>query len=65
MVKIHVPEDNLCGLFSPNLWRYSMNTPVEFNSKNRPTAEYLLNTSKNVVNGMFRNIPDYVESKED
>lgn len=34
-----------------------MNTPVEFDSKNNPTKEYLREASKNLVSGMQRNIP--------
>ena len=34
-----------------------MNTPVEFDSKNNPTKQYLRDTSKNLVSGMKRNIP--------
>nr|DAH62253.1 MAG TPA: hypothetical protein [Caudoviricetes sp.] len=40
-----------------------MNTPVEFDSKNRPTARYLGKTSYNVVTDMFRSVPEYIESK--
>ena len=39
-----------------------MNTPVEFDSKNRPTARYLGRTSYNVVTGLQRSIPDYVKN---
>ena len=38
-----------------------MDTPVEFDSKNRPTHDYLSKTSMNVVTGMQRNIPEYVK----
>lgn len=37
-----------------------MNTPVQFDCKNRPTKEYLRITSKNLVRGMDRNIPEYI-----
>lgn len=40
-----------------------MNTPVEFDSKNRPTARYLGKTSYNVVTDMFRSIPGYIEKE--
>ena len=40
-----------------------MNTPVEFDSKNNPTHEYLGKTSENVVNGMKRNIPEEFEGE--
>lgn len=40
-----------------------MNTPVEFDSKNRPTARYLGKASYNVVTDMFRSVPEYIESK--
>lgn len=40
-----------------------MDTPVEFDSKNRPTHSYLVQTSNNVVTGMKRNVPEYVETK--
>lgn len=40
-----------------------MDTPVEFNSKNRPTHEYLSRTSMNVVTGLHRSIPEYLEPK--
>ena len=35
-----------------------MNTPVQFDDKNRPTHDYLKQTSMNVVRGMDRNIPE-------
>lgn len=35
-----------------------MNTPVQFDDKNRPTQDYLKQTSINVVRGMDRNIPE-------
>ena len=35
-----------------------MNTPVQFDDKNRPTQDYLKQTSMNVVRGMDRNIPE-------
>lgn len=38
-----------------------MDTPVEFDSKNRPTHEYLSSTSINVVTGMQRSIPEYIK----
>lgn len=41
-----------------------MNTPVEFDSKNRPTARYLGKTSYNVVTDMFRSIPEYIEKEK-
>lgn len=41
-----------------------MDTPVEFDSKNRPTHSYLSKTSMNVVTGMFRNIPEYIQEGE-
>lgn len=40
-----------------------MDTPVEFDSKNRPTHNYLNKTSNNVVTGMKRNIPEYIDSQ--
>lgn len=40
-----------------------MYTPVEFDSKNRPTHDYLSKTSINVVTGISRNIPEYLEPK--
>lgn len=41
-----------------------MNTPVEFDSNNRPTARYLGKTSYNVVTDMFRSIPEYIEKEK-
>lgn len=38
-----------------------MDTPVEFDSKNRPTHEYLSKTSMNVVTGIPRSIPEYIQ----
>ena len=38
-----------------------MDTPVEFDSKNRPTHEYLSKTSMNVVTGIQRSIPEYIQ----
>lgn len=40
-----------------------MDTPVEFDSKNRPTHEYLSKTSMNAVTGMHRNIPEYLRTE--
>ena len=40
-----------------------MDTPVEFNSKNRPTHEYLSKTSINVVTGLQRSIPEYIQKE--
>lgn len=40
-----------------------MDTPVEFNSKNRPTHDYLSKASMNVVTGISRSIPEYLEPK--
>lgn len=40
-----------------------MDTPVEFDSKNRPTHDYLYKTSMNVVTGIPRSIPEYLEPK--
>lgn len=40
-----------------------MDTPVEFDSKNRPTHAYLSKTSMNVVTGISRSIPEYLEPK--
>ena len=37
-----------------------MDTPVEFDSKNRPTHDYLSKTSMNVVTEMHRSIPEYL-----
>lgn len=47
--------------------RYSMkNTTVEFDSKNRPTHDYLATASMNVVIGTLgRKVPDYIIPKED
>lgn len=40
-----------------------MDTPVEFDSKNRPTHDYLSKTSNHVVTGMQRSIPEYIDSQ--
>lgn len=41
------------------------NTTVEFDSKNRPTHDYLATASMNVVIGTLgRKVPDYI-TKED
>lgn len=42
------------------------NTTVEFDSKNRPTHEYLATASMNVVIGTLgRKVPDYIITKEE
>lgn len=42
-----------------------MDTPVEFDSKNRPTHSYLRTASRNAVTGMFRSVPEYIEEQGD
>ena len=52
MTRSPTSQNNLGGL--------KMNTPVQFDDKNRPTHEYLRETGMNVVKGMDRNIPEYI-----
>lgn len=40
-----------------------MDTPVEFDSKNRPTHDYLSKTSMNVIVEMDRRIPEYLRTE--
>ena len=50
----------LWTLLTKLLRRYHMDTPVEFDSKNRPTHDYLSKTSMNVVTEMYRSIPEHL-----
>ena len=58
------PRGQPLWIFSPNKeGGIVMDTPVEFDSKNRPTHDYLSKTSMNVVTGIPRSIPEYLEPK--